>query len=72
MLENPAADAIRTAIGSAEEVGREKVFSYPYPALDPAARVGIAREFVDLIAPASESDAAALLIQFLVAGGVVL
>jgi hypothetical protein len=69
MLENPAADAIRTAIGSAEEVRREKAFSYHYPALDPAARVGIAGEFVDLIAPASESDTAALLIQFLVAAG---
>jgi hypothetical protein len=44
--------------------------SHPWPdALDPAAFHGIAGEFVQVIEPNTESDPAAILVQFLVASG---
>ena len=64
-------DAIRNAMGGAEEVKSKqglRAAQWPEP-LDQAAFYGVAGEMVSLVAPHTESDPAALLIQLLVGAG---
>jgi hypothetical protein len=69
MLDVQGEDAIRAAFAEAELMTPDKGLAYTYPTLASEALVGIAGEFVEMIAPASESDPAALLLQFLVMAG---
>src|SRR5437868_6194291 len=69
MLDAQGEDTIRAAFANAQGVTSDKGSAYAYPALAPEALVGIAGEFVRMIAPASESDPAALLLQFIVMAG---
>ena len=60
-------EQIRESVRQARELKREN--PYPYPRLDPAALIGLPGDFVGLVAPQTEADPAALLVQFLTALG---
>lgn len=57
--------------GQDDAAGETDAPGWPDP-LDPAALYGVAGDFVELISPQSESDPAALLLQFLVLVGIML
>jgi hypothetical protein len=64
---------IRDSINNASEAERfGSDPKYEYPALDDVALAGLAGDFVNLVAPETEADPAALLAQFLAAAGNVL
>ncbi len=63
------AGVIRRIIDTAEDMPPEPSACEPWPTMDPAAYYGLAGDVVRTIAPHSEADPVAILVQFLTAVG---